>query len=111
MLDAAVAPDVLGYGQPVVGEQGEATLVLVGMALVVGAGAEGHPHGGPGPVGACKQVAGALGVVQQFGGRSAAVAGRQQVIASDRKSVVSGKRVSGRVDPGGGRLFKKKKKK
>src|SRR3546814_1828573 len=73
MLDAAVAPDVLGYGQPVVGEQGEATLVLVGMALVVGAGAEGHPHGGPGPVGACKQVAGALGVVQQFGGRRAAV--------------------------------------
>src|SRR3546814_2180515 len=52
LLDAAVAPDVLGYGQPVVGEQGEATLVLVGMALVVGAGAEGHPHGGPGPVGA-----------------------------------------------------------
>src|SRR3546814_6504588 len=52
------------------------------MALVVGAGAEGHPHGGPGPVGACKQVAGALGVVQQFGGRRAAVAGRQQVIAS-----------------------------
>src|SRR3546814_7036723 len=81
LLDAAAAPDVLGYGQPVVGEQGEATLVLVGMALVVGAGAEGHPHGGPGPVGACKQVAGALGVVQQFGGRRAAVAARQ-----DRKS-------------------------
>src|SRR3546814_16686376 len=77
-----LAPDVLGYGQPVVGEQGEATLVLVGMALVVGASAEGHPHGGFGPVGACKQVAGALGVVQQFGGRRAAVAGRQQVIAS-----------------------------
>src|SRR3546814_20756147 len=52
------------------------------MALVVGASAEGHPHGGFGPVGACKQVAGALGVVQQFGGRRAAVAGRQQVIAS-----------------------------
>src|SRR3546814_9406733 len=77
-----MAPDVLGYGQPVVGEQGEATLVLVGMALVVGASAEGHPHGGFGPVGACKPVAGALGVVQQFGGRRAAVAGRQQVIAS-----------------------------
>src|SRR3546814_19757540 len=52
------------------------------MSLVVGASAEGHLHGGFGPVGACKQVAGALGVVQQFGGRRAAVAGRQQVIAS-----------------------------
>src|SRR5690606_22628907 len=80
LLDAAVAPDVLGHGEPVTREQGEAALVLVGVALLVGAGDDRHPHGVLVPAGACEQVARALRVVEQRRGWLAVPAGGQQAV-------------------------------